>query len=159
MTPLTMATIVVVAACAALSVALAVVDIATHRLPNRLVLGLAGAAAGVAVLSAIERASIGPIVGAAAASIVLFVVYYLLHRGGRALGGGDVKLAAAIGLLTGTHDWVAPLVATAFAFFSGGLVAVVVIAARRGDRHTRIPFGPFMLLGAWAVVGGPWVGI
>ncbi|MDD7943265.1 A24 family peptidase [Microbacterium sp. NE2HP2] len=158
MTAVSMATLVVVAACAVLSVALAAVDIATHRLPNRLVLGLAGAAASLAVLFAIEQASMRPIVGAAGAGIVLFVVYYLLHRGGRALGGGDVKLAAAIGLLTGTHDWVAPLVATALAFFSGGLVAVVVIAARRGDRHTRIPFGPFMLLGAWAVVGGVWVG-
>ncbi|MCZ4066883.1 A24 family peptidase [Microbacterium sp. H37-C3] len=157
MTAVSMATLVVVAACAVLSVALAAVDIATHRLPNRLVLGLAGAAVSLAVLFAIEQASMRPIVGAAGGGIVLFVVYYLLHRGGRALGGGDVKLAAAIGLLTGTHDWVAPLVATALAFFSGGFVAVVVIAARRGDRHTRIPFGPFMLLGAWAVVGGVWV--
>lgn len=158
MTPLSSATIVLVAVCAALSIALTVIDIATHRLPNRLIIALAGAAAGIAVLSAIERGSIRPIVEAVVAGAVLFVLYYLLHLSGGGMGGGDVKLAAAIGLFLGPLGWRAPLLATALGFVTGGIVAVVVILARRGGRRTRIPFGPFMLLGAWAVAGGVWAG-
>ncbi|MFB8892671.1 prepilin peptidase [Microbacterium plantarum] len=157
MTAVSMAMIVLVAAATVLSSALAAIDIATRRLPNRLVFGLAGTAAGLAALTAIEHASMRPLGGAAVGGAALFVLYYLLHRAGGGMGGGDVKLAAAIGLLTGAHGWQAPLVATALGFVSGGLVAVVMIAVRRGDRRTRIPFGPFMLAGAWVAVGGSWV--
>jgi len=153
-----MAMIVLVAAAAVLSSALAAVDIATHRLPNRLVFGLAGTAAGLATLAAIEHASMRPLGGAAVGGAALFVLYYLLHLSGGGMGGGDVKLAAAIGLFLGPLGWRAPLLATALGFVTGGIVAVVVILARRGGRRTRIPFGPFMLLGAWAVAGGVWAG-
>jgi leader peptidase (prepilin peptidase) / N-methyltransferase len=39
----------------------------------------------------------------------------------------------------------------------GGLLGVALMAFGRAGRKTAIPFGPFMLLGAWAslLVGGP----
>ncbi|MFS0714533.1 A24 family peptidase [Microbacterium sp. 2P01SA-2] len=157
MTPLATATVALVFVCAGVSLALAVIDVASHRLPNRLVFAFGGTATAVAVLSAIEAGSARPFIEAVVAGAVLFVLYYLLHRGGGGMGGGDVKLAAAIGLFTGPLGWQAPLLATALGFVSGGLVAVVMIAVRCGDRRTRIPFGPFMLAGAWVAVGGSWV--
>jgi leader peptidase (prepilin peptidase)/N-methyltransferase len=34
-------------------------------------------------------------------------------------------------------------------FVVGGLFAVALIVARRAGRKSRIPFGPWMLVGAW----------
>ncbi|WP_205791593.1 hypothetical protein [Microbacterium sulfonylureivorans] len=34
----------------------------------------------------------------------------------------------------------------------GGIVGLALIAARRAGRKTAIPFGPFMLTGAWTGV-------
>lgn len=148
------ATLVLGAVCAALSLALSLIDIATHRLPNRLVLALAAAASGSAALTAIDQASIRPLIGAVVAGAGLFAFYFLLHAGRGGMGGGDVKLAGAIGLLTGPHGWEAPLVGTGLAFILGGIFAVALMGVRRVDRRTRLPFGPFMLIGAWAALAG-----
>lgn len=157
MTEVGAAALVMSVVCAALSLGLSLIDIATHRLPNRLVLALAAAASGSAALTAIDRASIRPLIGAVIAGAALFAFYLLLHAGRGGVGGGDVKLAGAIGLLTGPHGWEVPLVATGLAFVLGGVFAVVLVAVRRADRRTRLPFGPFMLVGAWAAVAGSFV--
>lgn len=138
-----------------LAVCLAVIDARMHRLPNRLVLPLYPVGAAAALAAAFRANSPAPLVGAAASAAVLFAGYWLLHRFGGGMGGGDVKLAGAIGLLTGTHGWEAPLAATAVAFFVGGLTAVVLVASRRAHRRSRIPFGPFMLLGAAVAMISP----
>ena len=38
------------------------------------------------------------------------------------------------------------------------VVGVAMIAARRADRKTALPFGPFMLVGAWAAILVPALG-
>jgi leader peptidase (prepilin peptidase)/N-methyltransferase len=67
---------------------------------------------------------------------------------GTALGAGDAKLAAAIGLCLGYLSLAAVVAAT----IAGTLLAaghVVVVLARRRIRTTdAVPYGPFMLLGA-----------
>ncbi|QLD12833.1 prepilin peptidase [Microbacterium oleivorans] len=133
------------------SIALAVIDLRSHRLPNRLVFALYPFALAYAVWRGFHESSALPVVGAAISASVLFAASYLLYRGG-GLGGGDVKLAGALGLATGAHGWEILVLATAAAFLSGGLVALVLIALRRADRRTRIPFGPFMLAGAWTML-------
>ncbi|WP_424447953.1 prepilin peptidase [Microbacterium arborescens] len=157
MTVVGAAALVLSVVCAALSLGLSLIDIATHRLPNRLVLALAVAASGSAALTAIDRASTRPLIGAVVAGAALFALYLLLHAGRGGMGGGDVKLAGAIGLLTGPHGWEVPLVATGLAFVLGGLLAVVLMTLRRADRRTRLPFGPFMLVGAWVALAGSFV--
>lgn len=67
----------------------------------------------------------------------------LFSRGG--LGLGDVKLTAVLGLYLGYSDTVLALF---IAFFAGGVVATVLLAAGRASRHTRLAFGPFLSLGA-----------
>lgn len=64
--------------------------------------------------------------------------------GGRAMGGGDIKLAALMGLILGLK---ATALAMLIAFNSAALVGVVLIATRRRKRRDHLPFGPFLVLG------------
>lgn len=73
----------------------------------------------------------------------LFLVIAIVSRGG--MGWGDVKLAALIGLATGF-----PLVLLAIIMGAiiGGIVAVVLMIAKKRKRRETIPFGPFLALAA-----------
>jgi leader peptidase (prepilin peptidase) / N-methyltransferase len=62
---------------------------------------------------------------------------------GRAMGGGDIKLAFAMGLILGIQS---TMVALFVAFVTGAAVGVVLIASRRRTRKDQIPFGPFLAL-------------
>ncbi|MDD7930252.1 prepilin peptidase [Microbacterium thalli] len=144
---------------AALGIALTVVDLREHRLPNRLVLPLYPLGLGYAAALALGRSSLAPVLGAAASAAVLFGAFYLLYRGGGGLGGGDVKLAGAVGVVSGAHGWEAAIAASVVAVLAGGLCALVLIAVRRAGRRTRIPIGPFLVAGAtvaigWGLLGG-----
>jgi leader peptidase (prepilin peptidase)/N-methyltransferase len=74
---------------------------------------------------------------------VLFLLIAIISRGG--MGWGDVKLAALIGLATGF-----PLIFIALIIGAilGGVVAVVLMIAKRKKRKETIPFGPFLSLAA-----------
>jgi leader peptidase (prepilin peptidase) / N-methyltransferase len=67
----------------------------------------------------------------------------------RGMGRGDRKLAPVLGLCLGYLGWGAVLVGSFLGFVLGGIVGVVLIARRRAGRKTKIPFGPFMILGAY----------
>jgi leader peptidase (prepilin peptidase) / N-methyltransferase len=73
----------------------------------------------------------------------LFLLIAIVSRGG--MGWGDVKLAALIGLATGF-----PLVLLAIIMGAiiGGIVAVVLMIAKKRKRRETIPFGPFLALAA-----------
>lgn len=73
----------------------------------------------------------------------LLAILALASRG-RAMGWGDVKLAAAGGLLLGWPDIVFSL---AVAFVAGSLASLAVIARGRKTLKDAIPFGPFIALG------------
>ena len=143
---------------AAVSVVLGLIDIDTHTLPNRIVLPsfligivLLGTATFVSSdYSALIRAGIG--------SAALFLAYGILafaYPGG--MGFGDVKLAAVLGLYLGYLGWSQLVVGAFAAFLIGGLFGLALMAFRRANRKTSIPFGPWMLTGAWggALVGAP----
>ncbi len=143
---------------AAVSIALTMIDLDTHRLPNPVVLPgypvlavlFAGACLAGAPGESLLRAAIG---GAA-----LFAFYWLLRvlrPGG--MGGGDVKLAGVLGAALGFVGWGALIVGAFAAFLFGGVVGIGLMLAGRATRRTAIPFGPFMIVGAWIgiVAGGP----
>ena len=64
------------------------------------------------------------------------------------LGGGSSG-SLVIGLVLGWFGWSALVVGTLAAFLLGALMGVALIVARRASRSTGIPFGPWMLGGAW----------
>jgi len=61
------------------------------------------------------------------------------------LGGGDIKLAALIGLFFGFPN---VLWALLIGVLLGGIGAMSWVAARRGNRQTQFPYAPFLCLGA-----------
>ncbi|MFC4242435.1 prepilin peptidase [Gryllotalpicola reticulitermitis] len=142
---------------AAVSVALALIDLDTHTLPNRIV-GPSYLVGGVLLgaASVITRNWSGLVTmfaGAAALFALYFIVAMISPRG---MGFGDVKLAGVLGLYL-AHLGLAQLVVGAFsAFVFGGLFAIVLVIARRAGRKSGIPFGPWMLVGAWF---GAWFGV
>lgn len=63
---------------------------------------------------------------------------------GRAMGGGDIKLAFAMGLMLGVQG---TAVALLVAFNVAAVVGLVMIATRKRKRRDQIPFGPYLVGG------------
>jgi leader peptidase (prepilin peptidase)/N-methyltransferase len=144
---------------AAISVTLALIDLDTRTLPNRIVLpsylvgfGLLG---GEAVTSGdaalLLRGSLG-----LAILWGVYLVLALVYPGG--MGFGDVKLAGLLGLFLGYLGWGELIVGGFAAFLLGGVYGVGLLLAKRASRKSGIPFGPWMLGGAWVgILFGGWI--
>jgi leader peptidase (prepilin peptidase)/N-methyltransferase len=142
---------------AAISLALAIIDIETHKLPNVIV--LPGYAVGVVLLGTAALLQ-GDLVGLgrmAAGAGILFAFYFVLAMiSPRGMGMGDVKLAGVLGLFLGSLGWGQLAVGAGTAFVLGGLFSIILLITKRAGRKSGIPFGPWMLLGAWVgVFAGP----
>ncbi|MFY9711918.1 MAG: A24 family peptidase [Microbacterium sp.] len=128
---------------------LLVIDVRTHRLPNRIVLPTLAALPALVIIEALLTGQVRSLIGAVLGMLILGGFYAALRLVSReGMGGGDVKLAAVIGLVLGWHGWQAFAVGAASAFVLGALYALVLMALRRADRSTRIAFGPWMIVGA-----------
>lgn len=128
---------------------LLVIDVRTHRLPNRIVLPTLAALLVLVIIEALLTGQVRSLIGAALGMLILGGFYAALRLVSReGMGGGDVKLAAVIGIVLGWHGWQALAVGAASAFMLGALYALVLMALRRADRSTRIAFGPWMIVGA-----------
>lgn len=90
----------------------------------------------------------GAILAAVAIPAFLFVV--AIPFGAGAIGMGDLKLLVSVGLLTGLGRAVTGVVVGALV---AGVVLLALVVARRITLRTYVPFGPFLILGAyWAVL-------
>ena len=135
---------------ASVSVALALIDLDTHTLPDKVVLPAYAVGALLLGAAALFSADFGRLLTASLGLAALWLLYFLmavLYPGG--MGFGDVKLAGVLGLFLGWLGW-GPLVVGAFsAFLLGGVFALGLLISRRVSRKGGIPFGPWMLAGAW----------
>ena len=124
---------------------LAAVDFDVLRLPNRVLAPTAAATllavVGIAVATQDWMTLIVPAVAALATGGVL-VAGHFATKGG--IGFGDVKLATVIGLAVGSLG----VTATWLSALAGSLTALVWARATRPAGP--IPFGPWLLCGAWA---------
>ncbi|MEU1675493.1 A24 family peptidase [Streptomyces roseifaciens] len=129
---------------------LAVVDATVHRLPDILTLPLAGAAVvllGAASLVPGHGGSwAGAVTGALALAGVYFVLF-LIHPNG--MGFGDVKLALVVGAALGWYGWAVLFVGFFLGISLGAAYGIGLMVLRRADRKSAMPFGPFMLIGAF----------
>jgi leader peptidase (prepilin peptidase)/N-methyltransferase len=136
---------------AGIAVALALIDLDVHRLPNVIVLPA------YPVLGVLLALGLGghALLRAGTGALVLFGFFLLVAIvAPRGMGLGDVKLAGVVGAMTGALSWGAFLVAALGGFMLGAVAGVLLIAARRAEGRTAVPFGPFMLLAAWASILG-----
>ena len=131
--------------------ALALIDLDVRRLPNSIVLPSYPVLAVLLALGGDPQALARAAVGAA----VLFVLYLAIAMVAvGSMGFGDVKLAGVIGGMTAYLSWGTLLSGAFLGFFLGAVAGVLLIVAKQAGRRSAVPFGPFMLLGAWAAVLG-----
>jgi len=128
---------------AGIALAACVTDLRTRRVPNVLTLGAAGVALAYHAATNGGPGILAAVLGWAVGLLVFLPLFAL-----RGIGGGDVKLLAALGA------WLGPsmvLSVAAFAALAGGLFALVV-SAMHG--YTRQAFSNVWgLLSYWRVMG------
>lgn len=140
---------------AAVGLALALIDLDVQRLPDVLTLPSYPVFGALLVVAAVVDGKGDLLLRAGICGAIMFAAYFALwfvYPSG--MGFGDVKLSGVCGLALG---WVG-YGALAFGFFAGfalgAVVGVALILFRGGGRKTKVPFGPFMLVGT--VVGVLW---
>lgn len=139
---------------AAITVALALIDIDVHKLPNVIVLPAYAVVAVLLTAASIVSGDYAALLRAAIAMAALFLAYFAMAFAYPAgMGLGDVKLAGVLGLYLGWVGWGAVIVGALGAFILGGIYAFVLILGKRANRKSGIPFGPWMLVGAWLGIG------
>jgi leader peptidase (prepilin peptidase)/N-methyltransferase len=132
------------------SVLLTLIDMDTHRLPNAIVLPSYLVGAALLTLASWLGGEWEALLRGAIGMAVLYLFYFalrLIRPDG--MGGGDVKLAGVLGLYLGYVGWGALAVGAFAAFVLGGVYGVVLILMRRAGRKSAVPFGPWMIVGAW----------
>lgn len=87
---------------------------------------------------------LNPLASAFLAALFFYAVYHFSR--GRGLGFGDVKLAFLMGLLLAFPKIV---VALFFAFFSGAIIGVGLMALGKKSLKSELPFAPFLVSGVF----------
>lgn len=126
-------------------------DLRWMLLPNKAVVGVIVSSVGLwaarELMLGFERTSVLNVLGAVAVLAGLFWGLYQVSDG-KWIGGGDVKLAVALGVLAGE-----PVRAFLVLFIASllGSIVGVTMAVRAKSRQLHVPFGPF-LMGATVIV-------
>lgn len=86
--------------------------------------------------------------------ILVMLPIFLLYLGtrGRGMGFADVKFAGVMGFLLGAY---AGFWALYIAFISGAIISVITLVLRKKKAKSRIPFGPFLILGTLVLFLAP----
>jgi leader peptidase (prepilin peptidase)/N-methyltransferase len=142
---------------AALLIALFWTDLETQRLPNELT--LPGVVIGCAFSLLGPPGPAASLLGAALGGGILLGIRWLWWRmsGVEAMGLGDVKMLAMIGAFLGWQQvWLVLLLAS----LAGALVGFALIASGRRSMQSRLPFGTFLAVAAFAaaVIGERLIG-
>ena len=77
----------------------------------------------------------------------VMLVIFVISRGG--MGGGDVKLSAAVGLWLGVEG---TLLFLLLAFIMGGVISLLLLVSGAKSKGDAIPFGPFLCFAAFVTV-------
>lgn len=133
--------------------ALTVYDLRWYLLPNRLMyplfaLAVVFALVGIAASDNWPIAMLNVIFAVAIGGGLFYVLFQV--SAGKWIGGGDVKLGWLLGLVVMT-----PARALLFIFLAailGTLVSLPLLASKRLKPTSVIPFGPFLIAGAFVVL-------
>ncbi len=122
------------------------IDLDTYLIPD--VLSVGGLVLGLAAAALFSHVHWADALGGALLGGALFFAVawgYQRLRRQDGLGGGDIKLLAMIGAFIG---WKGVLFTVFFSSVIGAAVGVAVMVRSRQGFAARIPFGPFLSLGA-----------
>jgi len=90
-----------------------------------------------------QQSALGILLGGGVLYAVAYAYYAVTKREG--MGGGDIKLLAMIGAFLG---WQSLLYVVFSSSLVGSVVGVAAMFKQRKGGQTRIPYGPFLALGA-----------
>jgi leader peptidase (prepilin peptidase) / N-methyltransferase len=137
----------------AIGVALALIDIDVKRLPNVIVLPSYIVSAVLLAAAALVEQEWADLLRAGLGMAALYAFYFVLALVyPRGMGFGDVKLAGVLGGYLGWLGWAEVVSGGFLGFLFGGVVGGGLMLARRAGRRSMIPFGPFMLAGAFVAI-------
>ena len=138
----------------------AVIDFKENIIPNRLLLTMAETGLlltfiyGISDINLAMDMLLGMLVGT-----VIFGILTLLGRlisGKDAMGMGDVKLMAALGLFFGSSNILAISI---ISFLLGAIISIILILSRKRKIDDYIPFGPFIVISAYISIFVPFSAI
>jgi len=135
-------------------IVLFMIDLEHQILPD--VITLPGIVIGLALSFALPPGPVMSLLGVLLGGGLLWAIAELWYRlrHVEAMGFGDVKMLAMVGAWLGVKMVVMTFVLSSM---MGGLVGVVLIASRRADMATRVPFGTMLAVAALiaSLYGGP----
>jgi len=139
---------------AVVGIPLAFIDARYQRLPDVLTLpsypvGIGALGIGALFVHDGGRPFSYALIGMAAVWL-FFVLQVLIYPAG--MGWGDVKLSGLIGLYLGWFGAGALFAGLLGGYLLAAVTGIWLLATRRASRKSRLPFGPFMLAGAFAVI-------
>lgn len=138
---------------AAALIAISAIDLEHFIVPNRIVYpALLLIAPLLVVAAAVDDAwsSLGrAALGGALAWLALLVIHLISPRG---MGFGDVRLAGLIGVPLGWLGLGHVPVGLFLGFASASVVGIALILVGAKGRKDKVPFGPFLALGAFAAI-------
>ena len=138
----------------------AVIDFKENIIPNRLLLTMAEIGLlltfiyGISDINLAMDMLLGLLVGT-----VIFGILTLLGRlvsGKDAMGMGDVKLMAALGLFFGSSNILAISI---ISFLLGAIISIILILSKKRKIDDYIPFGPFIVIAAYISIFVPFSAI
>ena len=127
------------------------IDLDRYIIPDRI--SIPGAVIGLLCSPINEQLGFGvkgmltSVIGFFMGGVLFFVIAYVgsVVFKKESMGGGDIKLAALLGAFLG---WKGALVSFFLAFLSGAVIGAVVLLVSSKRDSTKVPFGPFLALGA-----------
>ena len=138
---------------AAVGIALAFIDYDTKRLPNVLTLPSYLIAPLLLLIPSAVDGVWPDFVRALAGGAILYAFYFLLafiYPAG--MGFGDVKLSGVLGIYLAWLGWGTLVVGAFLGFLLGGLGGIALMVFTKAGRKTKIPYGPYMIVGAYVAI-------
>ena len=124
---------------------ISLIDYKTQVIPDGLV-GVIAVSSALYNLLYAPQGVVNMLLGGAVGFASMLLIF-VISRGG--MGGGDVKLSAAVGLWLGVEG---TLLFLLLAFIMGGVISLLLLVSGVKSKGDAIPFGPFLCLAAFVTV-------
>lgn len=134
------------------AIALAAIDWATLRVPDAILTPTTISVIALFVAAGLVDHREHQLLQALIGGTATFAAYTVLALASAELGFGDCKLAALLGFALAWFGWRTLIAGLILGFLLAGLYLVPQMITGRSSRSTRIAFGPFMLIGALAML-------
>lgn len=95
----------------------------------------------------IHQSFVAGIVGGVAIAGFFYALYFFSK--GKYIGGGDVKLGFLLGLIVG---WQNAYFLLLISYVLGAIVAIFLLLTKKKGMKSQIPFGPFLVVGAFTIL-------